>query len=695
MAYEPASRQSAAALPDASYYYSSRPDFLSAEYTWPTIGPKYSGSTVLTQSIPSVNRYFYEDKQTYLPNPTPKPMTSSGTLTSSEIWNGSHTLTGDVTVPSGMSLWIEAGAVINIPSGKKIIIEGMLKAQGVPGFNITFQASSSSWWGIKFEDSSDDDECILEYCTIKDASYGVYCSHASPDIKNCTIQDNLYGIYGYYTNFKQEIQNNEIKDNTYYCILLSHSSPAIETNDIQSETNAIGIRADYSFGKIYDNTVKNLQSHGIYLRQSGPVLCDNEISANDGIGVFCSNNTTARFQRESDGYRGNNVINNNGQNGVKIDSNSSPDLSSDDPYHPAENSLYMNVTKEVYSESSYEIIASYNWWGQDPPLSTQFVGDVDYTHPLHNDPNQSPPNLAKSLTQENSVAESNITYPGPKDALDHFEKGRSLERTGKYSEAITEYKYVVDTYPETKVAVSALVRLPRCYEKSGKSEDGNNYYNNVAKDNATLETGGKAMELQASDDTENGQYDDALSFYTSIINNFAETEMSKQALFEKWQIYFSLKKDDQAAKKTMEEYANDYPDDEWTTFMKVATGDIKFENAPKLKRPGADNFSQPDTTAVTNRPPKLFAVIGNYPNPFNPETKIRFALPAEGRVTLEVFDIRGREVTMLIDAERPAGVSTVTWNGKDRLGRNAASGMYFYRIKFKNRVLTNKMILMR
>ncbi|NIA31558.1 MAG: hypothetical protein GWP06_16830 [Actinobacteria bacterium] len=50
---------------------------------------------------------------------------------------------------------------------------------------------------------------------------------------------------------------------------------------------------------------------------------------------------------------------------------------------------------------------------------------------------------------------------------------------------------------------------------------------------------------------------------------------------------------------------------------------------------------------------------------------------------------------MLIDAERPAGVSTVTWNGKDRLGRNAASGMYFYRIRFKDQVLTNKMILMR
>ena len=107
---------------------------------------------------------------------------------------------------------------------KKLIIQGTLVAQGTEIAPITFQSTSGDWWGILFEDSSSDEDCIIEYCTIKEADYGVYSTHASPDIKNCTIQNNLWGIYSYYANDGQLIENNKLNNNQYYGIILSHSS---------------------------------------------------------------------------------------------------------------------------------------------------------------------------------------------------------------------------------------------------------------------------------------------------------------------------------------------------------------------------------------------------------------------------------------------------------------------------------------
>ena len=72
----------------------------------------------------------------------------------------------------------------------------------------------------------------------------------------------------------------------------------------------------------------------------------------------------------------------------------------------------------------------------------------------------------------------------------------------------------------------------------------------------------------------------------------------------------------------------------------------------------------------------------NFPNPFNPATTIRFDLPEEGRVTLRVFDLLGREVAALMEAERGAGRHEVVWDGKTVAGTTAGTGVYFFRMEF-------------
>ncbi|MGA9115307.1 MAG: FlgD immunoglobulin-like domain containing protein [Bacteroidota bacterium] len=79
--------------------------------------------------------------------------------------------------------------------------------------------------------------------------------------------------------------------------------------------------------------------------------------------------------------------------------------------------------------------------------------------------------------------------------------------------------------------------------------------------------------------------------------------------------------------------------------------------------------------------PREFRLWQNYPNPFNPSTTIRFALPREARVRVSVYNLLGQEIRTLLEGERAAGYHTATWDGRNRTGVEAASGVYFYRME--------------
>lgn len=79
--------------------------------------------------------------------------------------------------------------------------------------------------------------------------------------------------------------------------------------------------------------------------------------------------------------------------------------------------------------------------------------------------------------------------------------------------------------------------------------------------------------------------------------------------------------------------------------------------------------------------PKAYALNGNYPNPFNPKTKISFALPKASKVTLDVYNILGQKVRTLINGDMDAGYQSVEWDGTDDNGVGISSGVYLYKLK--------------
>ena len=93
--------------------------------------------------------------------------------------------------------------------------------------------------------------------------------------------------------------------------------------------------------------------------------------------------------------------------------------------------------------------------------------------------------------------------------------------------------------------------------------------------------------------------------------------------------------------------------------------------------------------------PRRYALEANYPNPFNPQTAIRYSLAGPGRVTLAIYDVLGRRVRTLVDHSQAAGRYQVEWNGLDDQGRSVASGTYLYRLDAGSFRQTAKMSLVR
>jgi len=126
----------------------------------------------------------------------------------------------------------------------------------------------------------------------------------------------------------------------------------------------------------------------------------------------------------------------------------------------------------------------------------------------------------------------------------------------------------------------------------------------------------------------------------------------------------------------------------YTYSERVGTGNYNY----RLKQVDFNgNFEYFNLSSEVNvGVPDKFDMSQNYPNPFNPSTKINYDIPVDGKVTIALYDISGREVAKLVNEVKPAGYYTVQFNAS-----NLSSGMYFYRISAGDFVSTKKMVLIK
>lgn len=138
--------------------------------------------------------------------------------------------------------------------------------------------------------------------------------------------------------------------------------------------------------------------------------------------------------------------------------------------------------------------------------------------------------------------------------------------------------------------------------------------------------------------------------------------------------------------------------------IRVSDGRLDIDFVPVVENPkisaiqiiGAEsgNFMQKEMAEPEISEPEIpasFSVAQNYPNPFNPETTIRYELPDNGRIVVSLFNLLGEKIVTLKDEIQSAGYYSLVWNGLDKNGNAAPSGLYICLFQYENKSRSFKM----
>ncbi|MDK9699602.1 MAG: T9SS type A sorting domain-containing protein [bacterium] len=113
----------------------------------------------------------------------------------------------------------------------------------------------------------------------------------------------------------------------------------------------------------------------------------------------------------------------------------------------------------------------------------------------------------------------------------------------------------------------------------------------------------------------------------------------------------------------------------------------------------AANLTSGDNVGVaepgSSELPQMVDIGNNYPNPFNPTTTISYSMPKRGNVEVNVFDLQGRLVRNLLQAEQMPGEHQVMWDSRNDVGAPVSSGTYFYQVRVDGVSGTKQMILLK
>ena len=605
-------------------------------------------------------------------------------------FNGSLTLPAGVTLAEGpgYTMHIDPGFTITFSDGGSLVIFGNLQADGWAAnyINLNFTSPNSTRQnGIIFRSGSSGS---LSRCNIQNAFKGVFCTGTStpPTISYCTISNTSIGIHlNNVQGSSYSIDNNTITSYSAYGIEMYNSSPIT----------------------VHDNKVSTTNSYctGLYcLSGSGPFLYNNLFKDNtNGSGISCYSNSPAHVYMYYGGH-GHNVIKNN-YYGISCGYSSNADAGTTS--HPGVNSIYNN-TYAISAQYSSNVDAQCNWWNRLPleypnhyrteDFTTSNGGSITYSPADTSTANPNAGigkvamNLDADLNNTDELLDQAMNDPSIQlSPISDPEFAAALENLhqAKFDDAMAQYKLKIQKEKDTQRKCYALVQLAECYRSLGR-KDFSDYLNKevrpgLNKNNALL---AKSLELEALFLTGSGEYNKAIKNYDQLRSDFAQNEeIYKNALFNSWYVTQYMLGDDSKANSLFAELKNKYPDDNLTIFGMVQRGEI---DSPGKANASLKNAQKNEGTEKASAVPKTYGLNDNYPNPFNPTTKIGYQIPQEGFVSIRVIDALGREVASLVNQTQKPGNYTVQFNAS-----NLSSGVYFYQMKVNDYTSIKKMMLLK
>ena len=93
--------------------------------------------------------------------------------------------------------------------------------------------------------------------------------------------------------------------------------------------------------------------------------------------------------------------------------------------------------------------------------------------------------------------------------------------------------------------------------------------------------------------------------------------------------------------------------------------------------------------------PEIFTLLKSFPNPFNPVTSITYTIPEDSYIQLDVFSVNGKMIKHLENSFKLQGNYSVSWDGKDMIGKSVGSGIYIAKLSTEKEILSHKVLLLK
>ncbi|MBD3225217.1 MAG: S8 family serine peptidase, partial [Caldithrix sp.] len=579
--------------------------------------------------------------------------------------------TEDITIKNNSTLTILPGTNIQFADDISLIVNGSLDAVGTSSDNIVFSTANSQWQSIKIYGDANIDNCL-----IKNAHRGVsFYDQATGTVSNSTIRHNAYGIYA-----------NQSTPNIQNCIIRNNSHSGIDlwqTNDVQgSRTQIIG------------NEIYNNDDQGIWLYKSSPDIRDNTIHDNNVSGISGFISCSPRLGNLD--YRGYNHIYDHSFSNLEFYVDCNPDLGQ---YSCTTHGGYNQITGNSYhiwAETDCFVMAQINYW--EPYETIRFYAHdgstIDYSHPL------SSPVFGGALAR---VSPETAVYDSTFGSSEASSESRSVEMMDYYdpqwsirykllfarnliyldgnTDAQTICKEIIEHNPDSTLSFFALdILWEACRHEEAKAgydlKAFKSYLNDLAKKKDKKEIYGYARLLSAASDEET-----LIASTDAVYDAYTGTFLQETALFQKFMYYFHELNDISMAEQTAARLESEFPKSPSTH---KANAYLDSHSGTLAADAQKNNVQQQET----DERPLQFGLSANYPNPFNPSTRIEFALPELSDVRIDIFNTLGQRIKSYTLHNQPAGRNTLTWAGTNAAGIDVPSGLYI--LKFYAQSKENK-----
>jgi hypothetical protein len=570
----------------------------------------------------------------------------SGTLSASKTVSGNVAFTGDVTVPSGITLTISPETHIKVGSGVNIMVYGTLHClcNFWPG-NITFDSlGSNNHWGSIIFDGSSTSSSIIKNASLTNCDGIQFKNGANGTIFGCSLTNSLQGIFIY------------------------NSDPEIfSTSIINPHQNGIygfgGFLSPSLSGTTIIKTVNPYQNEGLYIGGWGiPVVQECYISG-FGTGAYFGGGCNAQLSTEFHLFC-NNTITGNVFGVVTVGSTT---MAGQDDGTGVWNSICNNTVFDVWTQNSGYLCGYWDYWGSNP----QIIADGTSRNDIYEILPENPCGESNKSIRSNMIAANSLKKSGG----DNIFAGLQLEKEGKIDDAINFYKGLINMDQHIKFA---LLKLAVINFKYSRPEIINYFENLISSSNRNYEI---IKNLLADIYLRENNFDNAITAFNDVINNDSTGYEGINARFEKLFAYLNIRNNVQVATQILSQLKEmQLTDQESLIKIKIAE-DLIIGTNIRISNKLASGIGIA---------PHSYYLSQNFPNPFNPVTTIRYQIPKPGVVTLKVYDIIGREVATLVNENKIEGSYDYSFNAA-----RLASGVYIYQLKVNDYVSSKKMILLK